>query len=360
MPSIIPKSLLAGCAVVLVLAAGCAFLGLSWDVAWERRVLSSTYDLRCYDMESTSDGGVLIVGEEGNPSLRYWHPFMAFIDAKGNSVLVDTTEGTLRCIRRVPAGGYVAAGAVSSGAWLLRLDENLNVVWSVRYGDSGSDCHGICPTSDGGFIVSGSLSDSAFLLRTDAAGSLTWRRTWHYDEYLGSVGSVIEMPDGGAIVACSRVTFARINCDGETLWTRTYGFGVSDMALTSDGLLVAAGVSDSSYGYPPTDILVCQANVEGETLWTRRHDESKGLWFAGAAADPEGGCVVFGTVVENSSESRILVLKYEATGRLAWSHKWSDASVCCWGTVAADGWLVVAGLEPSAGGMDLVVFKTRP
>ena len=87
-------------------------------------------------------------------------------------------------------------GNLTSDVWLLRLDENRNIIWSKCYGGSNYDISfKVFPLKDGGFMVFGATysnngdvasaahlnladdNDSAgWVFRTDANGNLLWER----------------------------------------------------------------------------------------------------------------------------------------------------------------------------------------
>src|SRR5438045_9216141 len=66
---------------------------------------------------------------------------------------------------------------------------------------------------------------------------------------------------------------AKMNSSGDTLWTKTYG-GLNDdygyeLIKTSDGNLLACGISYSFSQQGSCDIYMVKLNTNGDTLWTK-------------------------------------------------------------------------------------------
>jgi hypothetical protein len=91
-----------------------------------------------------------------------------------------------RWVEQTADGGYIVAGARSmrtgdyTDVWLLKTDEDGDLMWSNTFGDITKEYgYGVKPTSDGGYVV---LGDGVFrpygsgptLIKTDNQGDMEW------------------------------------------------------------------------------------------------------------------------------------------------------------------------------------------
>jgi hypothetical protein len=141
------------------------------DTLWTRRYGTEDNDIG-YDMQLTSDGGYIIVGQTG-----------AF---------------------GAPSGPYL---------YLIKIDgEDGDSLWAKVYGDDEEAAIGYSTqeTSDGGFIVAGFKEFSTtgnrdiYLLRTDSFGDTIWTMTYggpYAETYEEVCRSVIETFDKGYLMA---------------------------------------------------------------------------------------------------------------------------------------------------------------
>jgi hypothetical protein len=86
--------------------------------------------------------------------------------------------------------GYVAIGYTNSygqgdrDAWITRISEEGDVVWSYSFGTYSYDAaRGIIATNEGGFIVVGQEEtfDVAFILALNSHGELQWKKEYYQD-----------------------------------------------------------------------------------------------------------------------------------------------------------------------------------
>jgi hypothetical protein len=152
----------------------------------------------------------------------------------------------LRSIRQLPDSGYVLAGYSNSAGhggydgWVLRTDKNGDTTWTKYIGTSDWDFfYDVTPTYDGGFLLVG-----------------------------GTYGTGAGDED---------MYFVKIDANGDTLWTKTYGGVKADEARsvvqTGDSLIAVAGFT-YSLGDTLGDSWVLRMNQGGDTLWTRTMHQS--------------------------------------------------------------------------------------
>ncbi len=218
----------------------------------------------------TEDQGYLIAGYTNSFGAGDKDFYLIRTDSNGDSLWTKTYGGTeddlAWSVAAVPGGGFIAAGRTKSfGAgnwdlWMVRTDDDGNMLWNKTFGGAGWDTAlEVQCTPDGGFITngytmsSGSGNTDYYMLKTDASGNLLWSRTYggsHYDN-----GTCIEqLPDGGYLLGGYAKSFGdtdgdfwivRTDANGDSLWSQLYGGTeletLRGMDLTLDGGYVLAG-----------------------------------------------------------------------------------------------------------------------
>jgi hypothetical protein len=179
-------------------------------------------------------------------------------------------------IEQTPDGGFIASGYTdSTGAgsrdpWVVRLSGDGTPQWQRTYGGGGAKAPWdynlpIRGTADGGYVLCGGTTSfgagpwDVWILKLDDEGNVLWERAYGgaSDEL---PAAVVETSGGDLVVAATTTSFGEGNGDpwilrlspgGEVVWDRTFG-GTGDeaaygIAETGDGGLVAAAVT-SSFG----------------------------------------------------------------------------------------------------------------
>ncbi len=242
--------------------------------SWWRTYGGSGYDW-AYSVLVTDDGGFLVVGQTES----YGSPpgvFLLRTDPSGEVVWqkkVDLGGASLaNCLEADPQGGYVLCGwVIQAGrrdmeAFLLRVGENGDLLWSKCFGGEGDDWASCARTAPGGgYLLAGGTTSKgagkydAYLVMTDERGEPLWERTFggEGDDYghgvcvlkgmgfalAGSVWSA-----GSGEDAYLAVTDGK----GHLSWERSFGGEGKDWAysvlLAEDGDLVLVGGSNSRAG----------------------------------------------------------------------------------------------------------------
>lgn len=125
------------------------FGGTDWDLA--------------YSLTETSDGGFVIGGETYSSGAGANDAFLLKIDALGDSVWSQTYGGTgsdiAWSVEEAMNGDLLFAGETNSfgvgmrDAWIQRLDNLGNVIWSQTYGDTDDDVGTDVAEMDNGNIM---------------------------------------------------------------------------------------------------------------------------------------------------------------------------------------------------------------
>tara|TARA_R110002072_G_scaffold174802_15_gene330504 strand:+ start:10358 stop:11722 length:1365 start_codon:yes stop_codon:yes gene_type:complete len=196
---------------------------------------------RAYDVIQTSDGGFILVGNSESDDF-------------------DITN---------PRGSY--------DYWVVRVDSSGSLVWQKNYGGSGIEiAYSITKTQDGNYLILGDTRSSdqqvsnpkgnadAWLIKINENGDLLWQKSYGGSEF-DTGRNIIEKPDGNLIVfGTSRSNDQDVNANygqsdfwivitdanGNISFEKNYGgsaldFGNSSL-LTSTGNIVLAGSTESN------------------------------------------------------------------------------------------------------------------
>jgi hypothetical protein len=222
-------------------------------------------------------------------------------------------------------------------------------------------------------------ASSAYIIRTDADGDTLWTRAhggWGKDEAY----AVVTMPDGGCMAAGYTESYGagagdmwllRIDADGDTLWTRTYGGAMDeraeDLRRTADKGFVLAGSTDS-FGAGQYDMYIVKVDAAGNVQWSRTYGGTSMEHAYSVSQTLDMGFVAAGYTDSYGSGGRdVYVIRCDEAGDTLWTKTLGGTStdygyaaqqtagggymVCGWTSSmgAGDGDAFLAMLAPSDG-----------
>ena len=301
-------------------------------------------------------------------------------DTMWTSLVVDGGRSTSACVRQTNDGGFILAGdnnpgGVMSDAFLAKIDQDGNVIWTKSYGGTASDyLNSVQQTTDGGYICTGAnlsmgIHGLAYTIRTDANGDSLWTRLFGEPGFAYHGSDVVNTIDGCYTITgnCTdnenenRLLLLKYNDSGDLLWSQIYrefwGKGLSLVQLV-DGSFVIAGQSDHNQG----DVLLMKTDEDGEIIWMRN--------IGGPATDSahsvkqthDGGFIICGSYLTYSSE--VWLLKTDSEGDTLWTRFYGGAQNE-WGNEVdqtLDGGYVITGVSYSynvIGIPDIYIVRTN-
>ena len=367
------------------------------DTLWTRTYGGASSDYG-YSIQQTLDGGYIVTGSTFSFGEGSYDVYYVKIDATGETDWVRTYGGAGTdhgaSVRQTLDGGYIIAGYTnSSGAGdydvlLAKTDSSGVVDWAYTYGGAADD-RGWCVRQtlpDSGYIVAGYTETlgagggDAFVIRTDADGGLLWANPYGGTDWDEARGISQTFPDSGYIIAgttsssgagADDIYLIRLDTDGDSLWTRTYGgiqgdYGYQVEQTFPDSGYIIIG-NTYSFGAGDSDVYLVKTDTHGDTLWTRT--------FGGAGVEygysvqqtsPETGYIIAGSTRSFGEGSYdAYIIKTDGQGWPLWTRTYGGVayddgySVC---QTAPDSGYVVAGSTRSfgAGVYDVYVIKTEP
>lgn len=237
---------------------------------------------------------------------------------------------------QTPDDGYLIVG--SSGSFdddmgnqvlLLKTNENGYEQWRKTYGGQFAEqAESFAETTDGNLIIGGLMerigkSYQAYALKVTMDGDTLWSRDFGGQQW-DFCKQVVALSDGGAALFGQTYSYGagegdfyliRLNSDGDSLWTRTYGgAGLESgesIAVTSDGGFILAGYTES-FGAGKTDMYVVRTDATGDTLWTKTFGGPEDDFCYSVATTADDGYVLAGNSyshVPNPGKSVFIVIK---------------------------------------------------
>lgn len=225
----------------------------------------------------------------------------------------------IRTIASVPSGGLICSGTKNDDAFLMRLDEMGDTLWTRKYGTARLDrAFAVDVTNDGGFLAVGNkdypssgttpdyISQDAWVFKVDANGNLLWEK-FHGGGSIEWGYKVLTTSDGGAIIESSTesddlpgykgfddILLTKIDSDGNLEWNRAYGSSgfefCHDLKQMADGnFLFTAQVGnildgDLQEAFGETDAWVVKVDKSsGEILSNKIYGDSAIDVFIGIA-----------------------------------------------------------------------------
>lgn len=317
------------------------------DTLWSRLYGGPGNDYG-YWLDITDDGGYIITGSY---SLGVGNTDLCLIKTgeDGDTLWTSSYGGDFydvgRWVYRTPDNGYFVAGTESrfnnteKNICVLKTDSLGNILWNYSYGGDQED--GMVtgqPTSDDGYILVGYTASfglgymDVWLLKLNADGDTLWTRTYGNESY-DYAGSVIQTPDDGYFVLCNtiyginnRMTLIRTDTNGDTLWSRRYlsinTSGESIIPTSDGGYMILANTL--AFG-DEFDIQILKIDANGDSLWTQvigGLDIDMGYSIRQTDDDGYVICGITGPYFDED----IYVVKTDVNGDTLWSSTFAGAS----------------------------------
>jgi hypothetical protein len=210
-------------------------------------------------------------------------------------------------------------------------------IWIKSFGGGDKDeASVIRQTTDHGFIFAGGLdrnhleSYDIFIVKTDSAGNIQWTRTIESSRSESALDIIQTVDSGYALVGYQEqeaagnndVYFIKLNADGDTLWSHTYGGYETDAARsvvqTKDYGYAITGRTDSQ-GAGGSDIYLIKTDSSGRMQWSRTIGGSGNEWANVVRQTPDHGYILAGETDSNNGRSfNIYVVRTDSSGNPLW------------------------------------------
>jgi len=291
-------------------------------IEWSKTYGGNSSDLlNC--IQELRDGGYIAAGETSSSGTKgYSDIWILKVDSKGNEIFSKTYGGSkfdrAYIIKQTKDGGLITAGyssstdfdfmGINSSAqnFLMKLDNDGNVIWKKKYGKS----------SVGGFVDIQETDDSGFILVGDTA----------------FVHPCADKESNGI----QKIWILKIDETGNYVWSKTYGGNMTDLAYsikrTKDNGYIVSGSTDSNCGditenKGGQDAWLLKLDENGDLEWQKTYGGS-GIWDVANSIQQTNNddYIVFGStdskdfdINDSKGMSDIWVFKINKQGDIIWS-----------------------------------------
>lgn len=271
-----------------------------------------------------------------------------------------------RCVQQTSDGGYIVAGYTdrddSGNVYLLKTNQGGEKIWDKTLGGQGWDeGWSVIQSSDNGYVVVGATNSfggllDVYLIKTDQNGEVVWSKT--FGGFGNDVGrEVMETLDGGYVIvgtlesdASKNVYLLKVDRNGNLQWDTVYGGSGTDegWSVQEDSVdeFVIAGSTDSFNNQ--LDIFVAKKNRSGVKLFDSIIGGSGEEECRSLVKSSDGGYILTG-VKKNliNGESDVYVVKTNPFGSVQWDRTiGSDLNDEGWSIIQTlDGGYAVAGIR---------------
>jgi len=278
------------------------------------------------------DGWVVKLDEEGNIE---WQKCLGGSEDDGAHSVQQTKDGGYIIV----GGTYSNDGDVKENHggydfWIVKLDNQGNILWQKTLGGSEHDiAHSIQQTKDGGYIVAGWTESNDgdvkgnhggsdfWIVKLDNQGNILWQKTLGGSED-DEAHSIQQTKDSGYIVAGRTIKgyhggydfwIVKLDNQGNILWQKTLGGSEDDEAhsiqQTKDGGYIIVGGTYSNDGdvrgnHGGIDGWVVKLDEEGNIEWQKCLGGSEDDAAHSIQQTKDGGCIIVGGTYSNDGDVR--------------------------------------------------------
>ncbi len=310
------------------------------------KTFGNTGDNYGYAVEQTTDGGFIIVGET-DTSYIVSKPavYLVKTDQNGDTLWTRTYGESTRSagysVQQTTDSGYIITGKILAQLdelYLIKTDSNGDTMWTKTYGGNYSSAgYSVQQTTDGGYIITGhtdywpGISSNVYLIRTDAQGDTLWTRIYNRSDNDAGFG-MQQVENSGFIVVGKTfgnypysnplIWLLRIDDNGDTTWTRTYGdetgitYGFSIQQTTDNGYILT-GLAYRN-GSSNLDVYLMKTNSSGDSTWTKTYGGSNTDEGFSVQQTTDGGYVISGTR-DTNVEKLIYIIKTNSYGNVTFT-----------------------------------------
>ncbi|MEJ2635866.1 MAG: T9SS type A sorting domain-containing protein [Calditrichia bacterium] len=236
-------------------------------------------------------------------------------------------------------------------------------------------------TSDGGYILvgdqsTGGMNPDIYVVKTDAFGDTNWTRIYKRT-YSSIARAVLETSDGFLVAGSDVVTIAPARCDfflmkidhqGDTVWTRTYGGSndeqAFDLKAAPDGGYILCGQAEEAGGR--MSYWLVKTSISGDSVWAEKYGlgPDDRLYGKSVQATSDGGYIIVGYVDDTTvgtSADYIYLVKTGVGGTVDWTKSIDlPGSELAYGIQeVSDGFVIVGHSNTlGTGGWEIFLMKT--
>jgi hypothetical protein len=267
-------------------------------------------------------------------------------DANGKMVKTKTYGGSAYSqglnVVSVSDTSYLVAGYIlkpnraDRDIYLVKINNEGDTIWTKSYGAKGRNVYdslndganGVIKAPDGGYYLTGNLNGYSdyggriFLMKISSKGDSLWTKTFNF-----GIGQSLALTRDNGVAICGSlqegssqdIILLKTDTDGNLLWKKIFGgpgyeFG-SNMIETSDGGFAITGITAST-GFGLDDVYLIHTNSMGENPWEKTYGDADNDQGFGLVEMPDKGFCITG--LSNSGGSYIFLNRTSSDGTQGW------------------------------------------
>lgn len=223
--------------------------------------------------------------------------------------------------------------------FIISIDKYGELLWDKNFSSSGWDAFfDIIATSDGNFLIGGSYNDLAWLVKMNESGDTLWSKT--YGDDFGAIKSIQELPNNDIIITGRTVNYnynfylLKINQSGDSIWSHKYIFNSSYGQQWYDNSRCVRQTLDEGYilttggvgGYGNIFSIIVKTDSNGDTLWSINEIDSISLthMFLSDILIDHDTVYILGSSGFSNLEGSIVIIKMNSDGEVYWIKGYND------------------------------------
>ena len=308
-------------------------------IVWERTFGDPNVKSKAYSIVLAKDHNLVVVGNID--SVFNGFPDALFLKLNQNGEVIwrkqyrGVFDNVPLSIIRCKLGGFIAAGYINTPysafeAWVIRLDENGNLIWEKQFGGNGIDkLTQVIQVEDGSFIVAGESNSTVS----------------HAEDYNITPEDIEDSQESDSREAERSMSYlANLDDNGKIIWEKRFKSKVDERMLTiiplDDGHIAAVGeIIDSKvrrYAIPrislgsPTSIWVNSVleinsssfyyrvlDMKGDTVLEKKHESRFGYITPSSLVRAADNSIYLAAnkILGNLNG---VVIKFDVEGNITW------------------------------------------
>ena len=285
------------------------------------------------------------------------------------------TNGRIIISRQTMDGGYMFSGYTNStdmDYFLIKIDSASNLLWTKTYGTALTPefLFEAIQTTDGGYMMAGyniiNGRSNMYFVKVDANGDTLFTRTFGgiWNE---SAASIIQTNDGGYLAAGAfsdnstptnvSMLIYKMDASGDSTWSKLYSAPgatswelASGIKQTSDGGYIIAG--DYNFGQFTRDAYLVKIDNSGTLLWNKTYHFPGTTTVASIEETPDDGFIVGGKYIPvGGLNDKLFLLRTNSVGDTLWTSAYGGQYLDDggWVTQTSDGGFIQSGRTENFG-----------
>ncbi len=258
--------------------------------------------------------------------------------------------------KKANKGGFIATGfsnralGASPGTIVVITDNAGKLVQSAVYGgSSNSQGFYVLPhsNSDSGYLVTGWIQKTTradrdiYLLKLNNDGSVKWEKSYgpagkySSDTTFDAAYSIAAAPGGGYYLTGSlkgyssgggKIFLMKVSSKGDSLWTKTYGYGIGfSVTTTQDGNVAIGGTSQATSN---SEITILKTDTAGKIIWNKVYSQAGLEYGSTLIQTTDGGYAITGiTNSKGFGNDDVYLIKTNQTGDMEWDNYFGGSNV---------------------------------